>query len=283
MTSICGLLFVVRFRRRNCAACHWHWRRCSPRRHGAHGLVRHRLLRQVLEVPRGGGLAVGVEILPESERLYELASLVVEKGSELGLTVGTAESCTGGLVAGCLTAVPGSSSVVRGGVVSYAIPVKHGVLGVSQQVLDEPGVGAVSSECACQMAEAPVASLGATWPSRSPASPALGERSPASPWAPCGWGFPRLPASEASSIALTETVRRSAPPPWPGPLSFSVKALWKVPRPPIARRPGRFCLTLRCGCLVALAESVRYAGRKFAVCQVSASRKSSSLRCAQGC
>ena len=96
---------------------------------------------------------MGVEILPESERLYELASQVVEKGSELGLTVGTAESCTGGLVAGCLTAVPGSSSVVRGGVVSYAIPVKHEVLGVSQQVLDEPGVGAVSSECACQMAE----------------------------------------------------------------------------------------------------------------------------------
>lgn len=96
---------------------------------------------------------MGVEILPESERLYELASLVVEKGSELGLTVGTAESCTGGLVAGCLTAVPGSSSVVRGGVVSYAIPVKHEVLGVSQQVLDEPGVGAVSSECARQMAE----------------------------------------------------------------------------------------------------------------------------------
>ena len=96
---------------------------------------------------------MGVEILPESERLYELASQVVEKGSELGLTVGTAESCTGGLVAGCLTAVPGSSSVVRGGVVSYAIPVKHEVLGVSQQVLDEPGVGAVSSECARQMAE----------------------------------------------------------------------------------------------------------------------------------
>ena len=95
---------------------------------------------------------MGVEILPESERLYELASLVVEKGSELGLTVGTAESCTGGLVAGCLTAVPGSSSVVRG-VVSSAIPVKHEVLGVSQQVRDEPGVGAVSSECARQMAE----------------------------------------------------------------------------------------------------------------------------------
>lgn len=96
---------------------------------------------------------MGAEILPSSERLYDLARTVVEKGAELGLTVGTAESCTGGLVAGSLTAVPGSSSVVRGGVVSYAIPVKHEVLGVSQEVLDEPGVGAVSSECAAQMAE----------------------------------------------------------------------------------------------------------------------------------
>lgn len=96
---------------------------------------------------------MGTCILPSGEVLYELARRVIEKGCELGLTVGTAESCTGGLVAGSLTAVPGSSSVVRGGVVSYAIPVKHEVLGVSQEVLDEPGVGAVSSECAAQMAE----------------------------------------------------------------------------------------------------------------------------------
>lgn len=92
-------------------------------------------------------------VLPEDGRLRELAARVIEAGSARGLTVGTAESCTGGLVAGCLTAVPGSSSVVRGGVVSYAIPVKHEVLGVSQEVLDAPGVGAVSSECALQMAE----------------------------------------------------------------------------------------------------------------------------------
>ena len=181
---------------------------------------------------------MGVEILPESERLYELASLVVEKGSELGLTVGTAESCTGGLVAGCLTAVPGSSSVVRGGVVSYAIPVKHEVLGVSQQVLDEPGVGAVSYECARQMAEGARRVLGCDVAVSLTGIAGPGERSPASPWAPCGWGFPRLPASEASFIALAETVRRSAPAPWPGPLSFSVKALWKVPRAAVCPQSG---------------------------------------------
>ena len=92
-------------------------------------------------------------ILPGSGRLYELAARVVSLGSELGLTVGAAESCTGGLVTGSLTAVPGSSSVVRGGVTSYAIAVKRAVLGVSSDVLDAPGVGAVSSECASQMAE----------------------------------------------------------------------------------------------------------------------------------
>ena len=70
-----------------------------------------------------------------------------------GVTLGCAESCTGGLVAGALTAVAGSSDVMRGGVVSYAIPVKHEVLGVSSEVLDEPGVGAVSGACATQMAE----------------------------------------------------------------------------------------------------------------------------------
>ena len=68
-----------------------------------------------------------------------------------GITVGTAESCTGGLVASAITAIPGSS--IRGGVVSYAIPVKHEVLGVSNDILDAPGVGAVSSECAAAMAE----------------------------------------------------------------------------------------------------------------------------------
>ena len=71
---------------------------------------------------------------------------------ERNLTVGTAESCTGGLVSAALTSVPGSSAVVRGGVVSYAIPVKHEVLGVSSKVLDEPSLGAVSGECASQMA-----------------------------------------------------------------------------------------------------------------------------------
>jgi nicotinamide-nucleotide amidase len=77
----------------------------------------------------------------------ELVRLCVERG----VTVGTAESCTGGLVSGAVTSVPGSSEAILGGVVSYACSVKRSVLGVSQTTLDT--VGAVSSECACEMAE----------------------------------------------------------------------------------------------------------------------------------
>lgn len=99
--------------------------------------------------------------LPTQEELYGICERLVRRGSERGLTVGTAESCTGGLVAGALTAVPGSSEVVRGGVVSYAIPVKHDVLGVSWDILDAPGVGAVSSECAAAMCEGARRVLGA--------------------------------------------------------------------------------------------------------------------------
>ena len=77
------------------------------------------------------------------EDLCSLASDVVRKAIDAGVSLGTAESCTGGLVSGALTAVPGSSQVVYGGVASYALSVKHDVLGVSQDTLDT--VGAVSA------------------------------------------------------------------------------------------------------------------------------------------
>ena len=67
-----------------------------------------------------------------------------------GLTCATAESCTGGSVGGAITAVPGSSAVFLGGVISYANEVKRDVLGVPQEILDAHG--AVSPECAERMA-----------------------------------------------------------------------------------------------------------------------------------
>lgn len=67
------------------------------------------------------------------------------------LKCATAESCTGGGVGAAITSVPGSSEVYLGGVVSYSNSVKAQVLGVRRETLDT--AGAVSAECAAEMAE----------------------------------------------------------------------------------------------------------------------------------
>ena len=85
------------------------------------------------------------------EALDELAGRVLEAARAAGKTVGTAESLTGGLIAATLTDVPGSSDVVRGGIVSYSSDVKRDVLGVGREMLAL--CGAVSEETASAMAE----------------------------------------------------------------------------------------------------------------------------------
>lgn len=70
---------------------------------------------------------------------------------ERHLTLATAESCTGGMIAQRITAVPGASAVYRGGVVSYWTSVKASVLGVPQALLDRDG--AVAESTARAMAE----------------------------------------------------------------------------------------------------------------------------------
>lgn len=67
-----------------------------------------------------------------------------------GKTLATAESCTGGMIGAALTAIPGSSEVYKGGVISYTNQVKEEVLGVSRVVLDH--YGAVSAPVAEAMA-----------------------------------------------------------------------------------------------------------------------------------
>jgi nicotinamide-nucleotide amidase len=76
--------------------------------------------------------------------------LVLEACREAGLTLGVAESCTGGLVAARLTSIPGASDVFRGGVVAYADDVKAAELGVEEELLARHG--AVSAEVAAAMA-----------------------------------------------------------------------------------------------------------------------------------
>jgi nicotinamide-nucleotide amidase len=77
---------------------------------------------------------------------------------ERGWTMGTAESCTGGLVAARLTRIPGSSDVFRGGVVAYANEIKQAELDVPADLLAEHG--AVSPEVAEAMAKGARARLG---------------------------------------------------------------------------------------------------------------------------
>lgn len=68
-----------------------------------------------------------------------------------GMTLATAESCTGGGIGHALTAIPGSSAAYLGGVISYTNGVKERLLGVPREMLET--VGAVSAETAKAMAE----------------------------------------------------------------------------------------------------------------------------------
>jgi nicotinamide-nucleotide amidase len=80
-----------------------------------------------------------------------LEEAVVELLKERGQTVSAAESCTGGLLAGRITNVPGASTVFQESHVTYANEVKEHVLGVKHETLEAHG--AVSEETACEMAE----------------------------------------------------------------------------------------------------------------------------------
>lgn len=91
-----------------------------------------------------GDYVYGVDVSSLEETCFRLLK-------EKGLTLATAESCTGGRVAERITALPGVSAVYRGGVVSYWTSVKAAVLGVPADILDAHG--AVSEETARAMAE----------------------------------------------------------------------------------------------------------------------------------
>jgi nicotinamide-nucleotide amidase len=91
----------------------------------------------------------------------DIAQLARETGAALtskGVTIATAESCTGGLLAGALTAIPGASDTYYGGFVTYANEAKMIMVGVPYALLRE--FGAVSKEVAIAMAEGAQAAAG---------------------------------------------------------------------------------------------------------------------------
>lgn len=82
--------------------------------------------------------------------LVELATRLQAAALAAGRTVALAESCTGGMVAAALTAIPGSSGYFVGGIVSYSDGAKRDLLGVDPAILDAHG--AVSAQVAMAMA-----------------------------------------------------------------------------------------------------------------------------------
>jgi nicotinamide-nucleotide amidase len=80
----------------------------------------------------------------------DLAGVVLKASEDRGLHISVAESCTGGLLGARLTAIPGSSAVVQGGVIAYSNEVKRDLLGVRPETLE--AYGAVSEQVAVEMA-----------------------------------------------------------------------------------------------------------------------------------
>jgi nicotinamide-nucleotide amidase len=90
----------------------------------------------------------------------DLAAVVLDLCRERALTIGVAESCTGGLLGARLTAIPGSSDVMIGGVIAYRNSVKTTLLGVPDEMLREHG--AVSEPVVRTMAVGARAATGAS-------------------------------------------------------------------------------------------------------------------------
>jgi len=121
--------------------------RLAPGEADAHLAAGARLLRE-----RAGPFAYG-------EGEDDLAAIVLDRARANRLRIGTAESCTGGLVGGRLTAIAGSSDVFTGGVICYSNELKISLLGVSPALIAADG--AVSETVACAMALGAVRALGA--------------------------------------------------------------------------------------------------------------------------
>jgi len=80
-----------------------------------------------------------------------LAEKLIEEAALRNVTIALAESCTGGMIAGVLTDVPGASKVFLGSAVTYSNEAKTDILGVDPDIINDHG--AVSSYCAEKMAE----------------------------------------------------------------------------------------------------------------------------------
>lgn len=108
--------------------------------------------------------ALGEHVFSTTDESME--AVVLDLLAERGLSIATAESVTGGLVAARLTEAPGASETVRGGVVSYAAEVKHEVLGVPEGpvVTEEAARAMAAGACTVLGADVGVATTGVAGP-----------------------------------------------------------------------------------------------------------------------
>ncbi len=90
--------------------------------------------------------------------IFALAKTVIKKAVKADKTIGTAESCTGGLIGAAITSISGASSVFKGGIISYDNSVKTSQLNVAAELIETHG--AVSEEVAKAMALGALNQLG---------------------------------------------------------------------------------------------------------------------------
>lgn len=138
-----------------------------------------------------------------------LAGRLIEACRLAGARLATAESCTGGLIGAALTATPGASAVYEGGVVCYQNRVKAALLGVSQGTLAR--VGAVSAECAREMALGARRALGADLAVAVTGIAGPGGATPGKPvglvYVAAAWGDGRVTATENHFAGDRDAVR----------------------------------------------------------------------------
>lgn len=91
------------------------------------------------------------------EELHKIAQSIEKMLLSNGWSIATAESCTGGGIAAALTAIPGSSACVKGGIVAYSEEIKKRLLGVSAETLQTFGV--VSRQTVEEMARGAMKSM----------------------------------------------------------------------------------------------------------------------------
>ncbi len=84
-------------------------------------------------------------------QLLQSAQIVVDLLKANNLKIATAESCTGGMVSCCITAISGASQVLELGITSYSNKIKNQILKVKKETLEN--LGAISGDTAKQMAE----------------------------------------------------------------------------------------------------------------------------------